>query len=276
MKHASRSTRRGLGILGAALSLTAQVRALDSLPGESSRALPGLIRVGIPVAPASALTAASAVSYGWLDPAADLRVSGHRLGATVAAAVQPLPALSLSADVHGYVDVFSRPTSGSEANLYGEPRLTARYLLPATERWLWGAEADVRFVGAEAPSVYWPATSGSIRALLGTELEPRTWLGAQLGFHLDRSGQVVPDPARVSASDRRTLEMSDWNALQWGVGASRRLTRAKTELLAELSGELLVGAGAPGVLRSPWQLSFGARQPLGEALSLSFSADLGL
>lgn len=276
MNRATRSTRWGLGTLAAALVLTAQARALDSTPGESSRALPGLIRVGIPAAPVSALTATSAVSYGWLDPAADLRVSGHRLGATVAAAVQPLPALSLAADVRGYVDVFSRPTSGSEANLYGEPRLTARYSLAASERWLWGAEADVRFIGATAPSIYWPATSASIRALMGTLLTPRTWLGAQLGFHLDRSGQVVPDPERVSASDRRTLEMSDWNALQWGVGASQRLTSANTELLAELSGELLVGAGAPSVLRSPWQLSLGARQPLGAAFSLSVSADVGL
>jgi hypothetical protein len=276
MNRATRSTRRGLGILAAALLLTARARALDSTPGESSRALPGLIRVGIPAAPVSALTATSAVSYGWLDPAADLQVSGHRLGATVAAAFQPIPALALAADVRGYVDVFSRPTSGSEANLYGEPRLTARYSLATTERWLWGAEADVRFIGATAPSIYWPATSASIRALLGTRLTQRSWLGAQLGFHLDRSGQVVPDPERVSASDRRTLEMSDWNALQWGVGASHRLTGANTELLAELSGELLVGAGAPGALRSPWQLSLGARQPLGAAFSLSVSADVGL
>jgi hypothetical protein len=276
MKRASRSTRRGLGSLGAALLLTAQAGAVDSTPGESSRALPGLLRVGIPAAPVSMLTATSAVSYGWLDPAADLRVSGHRFGATVAAAIRPLPALSLAADVRGYVDVFSRSTSGSEANLYGEPRLTARYSLAATERWLWGAEVDVRFVGAQAPSVYWPATSGSIRGLVGIQLEPRTWLGAQLGFHIDRSGRVVPDPAQVSASDRRTLEMSSWNAVQWGVGASQRLTSSNTELLAELSGELLVGAGAPGVLRSPWQLSLGARQPLGEALSLLVSADVGL
>jgi hypothetical protein len=271
----SSMTRRA-GLLGGALLLMAQSRAPGSTPAESARGLVGLIRVGLPTPASSAVVTAGGVSYGWLDPAADLDRSGHRVGATLAAAVAPLPYLSLAADVRGYLDVFPHSSAGSETNLYGEPRLTPRFSRSATEDLYWGAEAEVRFVGAQAPSVSWPATSGSVRGLLGVQLPERTWLGTQLGFHVDRSAAVVPDPASVSASDRRTLESSSWNAVQWGVGASHRLDHLRTELIGELSGEALVGARAPSLLASPWQLGMAARQPLSGAISLCVTAEVGL
>jgi len=276
MQHPGSSTARHAGLIGGALLLMAQAPARGSTPAESGRGLVGLIRVGIPIPALSPVVAAGGVSYGWLDPAADLDVSGQRFGATLGAAVTPLPYLSLALDARGYLDVFPRSSAGSETNLYGEPRLTARFSRALTESTYWGAEAEVRFVGAQAPSVYWPATSGSVRALLGVQLPERTWLGAQLGFHLDRSAALVPDPAKVSASDRRTLESSAWNAVQWGVGVSHRLEHLQTELIGELSGEALVGADAPSVFASPWQLAAGARQPLNEAVSLGVSVELGL
>ena len=271
----SSMTRRA-GLLGGALLLMAQSRVPDATPAESARGLAGLIRVGLPTPASSAVVTAGGVSYGWLDPAADLDRSGHRFGATLAAAVTPLPYLSLAADVRSYLDMFPHSSAGSETNLYGEPRLTARFSRSATEHVYWGAEAEVRFVGAEAPSVSWPATSGAVRGLLAMQLPERTWLGADLGFHLDRSAAVVPDATRVSASDRRTLESSSWNAVQWGVGASHRLDRLRTELIGELSGEALVGARAPSLLASPWQLGLAARKALNEAISLCLTAEVGL
>jgi hypothetical protein len=262
--------------MGGALLLMAQAREADSSPAESARALPGLIRVGIPTAASAYVVAAAGVNYGWLDPAADLAVSGQRFGATLGAALTPLPDLALAADVRGHVDVFPHAGAGSEANLYGEPRLTARFSRALTESLLWGAEGEVRLVGAKAPSVYWPATSGSVRGLLGARLPKRTWLGAQLGFQVDRSAAVIPDPARVSATDRRTLDSSSWNAVQWGVGASHRLDSWRTELIGELSGDALVGARSPGFLASPWRIGLAARQPFGETVSLSLVTEVGL
>lgn len=267
---------RHAGLIGGALLLMAQAPARDSTPAEGARGLVGLIRVGLPIPASSSVVSTAGVSYGWLDPAADLDVSGQRFGATLGAAFTPLPYLSFAADLRGYLDVFSRSSAGSGSNLYGEPRLTARFSRSLTESLYWGAEAEVRFVGAEAPSVYWPATSGSVRGLLGVQLPERSWLGAQFGFQLDRSGAVVPDPAKVSATDRRTLESSSWNAVQWGVGVSHRLDSLQTELIGELSGDVLVGADAPSLLASPWQLAVGARHPFSEAISLSLSAEVGL
>jgi hypothetical protein len=190
--------------------------------------------------------------------------------------VTPLPELSIAVDVRGRLDAFSDGPTGAETNLYGEPRLTARFSRSATPDLFWGAEADVRLVGSEAPSVHWPATSPSLRALLATRLTDRTWLASQLGFHLDRSAEIVTDDAALTATDRRTLSTSSWNALQWGVGASHRLAGLETELVGEISGELLVGGSAPGFARSPWQLSLGARHPLGRSLALLLTAELGL
>ncbi len=276
MHRPSRSTGRSLWVVGAALLLMAQAQVRDSTPGESERALAGLIRVGIPTPAASSIAATAGIAYGWLDPVADLAVSGHRLGARLSAAFTALPFLSLAADVRGHLDAFPNSAGGPETNFYGEPRLTARFARSAVEGVYWGAEADVRFVGAQAPSVHWPATSPSMRGLLGTRVQERTWLAAQLGFQLDRSAQVVPDPGSVSATDRRTLGMSSWSAVQWGLGASHRLARFQTELIGEVSGEAFVGQRAPSFVQSPWQLSAGARQPLSEALSLLVSAEVGL
>src|SRR4051794_13770964 len=98
MQHPGWSLTSRAGLMGGALLLMAQARAQDSAPAESPRALVGLMRVGIPAPASSAVVVAGGVSYGWLDPSADLAASGHRLGATLAAAFSLLPYLSLAAD----------------------------------------------------------------------------------------------------------------------------------------------------------------------------------
>jgi hypothetical protein len=85
---------------------------------------------------------------------------------------------------------------------------------------------------------------------------------------------VARDPARYRSGDRLSLEVSEFDAVPLGVGAAYRL--GSTELLGELSGDILVGQGAPAFLESPLRLTAGARQRLGENVSLRVLADTSL
>ena len=270
-----RVARLGAGVLVAlGFSFPGVASADNETPGETERALPGLVRVGIPIAAVAPVVLAGSGGFALIDPVEDLDSGAARLAGRLAVAYSPIPQVSLGIDMMGRVDFFS-----SETNLYGEPRLTARLALPAGKKLHLGAELDARLIGQEAPSIALQATSPSLRGMLGAELSERTWLAAHLGFHLDRSERTVPDEvplSSVSTADRITLGASSWSAVQWGVGVSHRLSGPKTELIGELSGEILVGTAAPSLFQSPWQLSLGARHPLGSSLSIQGTIDLGL
>jgi hypothetical protein len=248
--------------------------AEGAAPGETSRSLPGIVRVGVPTPTAAPVVVGGSVGYGFMEETSVLE-GGHRGTALGAVAFSPLPALSFALDVQGRLDKYP-DLDGDSVKLYGEPRLAARFVRAATPTLFWGVELDARFVGAEAPSVEPAATSPSLRGLFGYQLRPTTWLAANLGFHLDRSAKAVPDPGLLASADKRTLGASSFNAVPWGLGASHRLERTNTELLGEVGGEFLVGSGKPKVSRSPSRLILGARQPLSRIFSLLGSAEVSL
>ncbi len=241
--------------------------------GENERALPGFIRLALPVSAARPWVVAAGAGYAFVEPVGDLSQVTHRLTSRVALAYSPLPQLNLGMDINGQVDFFGDANEGS--NLYGEPRISARFVYPLTPQFSIGAEADLRLLGAEAPSIELEALSPSLRLLAGGPWGARTWWAAHGGFHLDRSEALVPQVDLLSTGDIISLGASSWSAIQWGLGGSHRLTEA-TELLAELGGEILVGSGAPRFAKSPWQFSVGARQQLNDHFSLGGSVDLGL
>ncbi len=246
----------------------------SSTVGESERGMPGLVSVAVPRETSTPLVAAVGAGYGFMDETQAVE-GGHRLRGSLGAAYAPAPAVLLGLDILGRWDNYSSG-GASEINLYGEPRLSGRYshgLGPST---VIGAEANVRLIGGEAPSIRLEATTPTLLALLSTSLSPTTWLAVNLGFQLDRSAKAIPDPAVLSPADERTLGASSWNSVPWGIGVSHSLSAAELELMAEISGEVLVGSNAPGIARSPYRASIGARKPVTDSISVMASADVGL
>lgn len=270
------STRRSIALAVAvhAIGLPCAF-AEETHPGETARALPGIVRVGVPTPSAAPVVVGGGVGYGFMDSTSTLE-GGHRLLGIGSVAFSPLPSLAFALDLQGRLDDYPDLTAGDSVKLYGEPRLAARFAHPLTPVLSLGAEAEVRLVGSEAPSVEPSATSGALRGLVGYRLGEATWLGADLGFRLDRSAEAVPDPTLLASADKRTLGASSFHAAEWGLGVSHRLESSHTELLGELSGELLVGTGKPKVSRSPSRLALGARQPLSRIFSLLGSAEVSL
>jgi hypothetical protein len=234
-----------------------------------------VLRLNLPVPSDAPFAAAGNVGYGFLDDPASTE-GGHRVAGGLALGLHPLPWLGVGADVSGRFDRLTSTPEGSESNLYGEPRLTLRAFTPLDSGLYLGAQAEVRFVGAQAPSIEPSATSPALRGLFATALGSLTYLGVEAGFELNRSGEAVPNPPALSAADRRTLGASTHSALVWGLGMSHRLSEGGTELLGEITADTFVGSDAPGFLESPVRLGVGARHPLSRSFLLMGSAEASL
>lgn len=262
-----------LGIL-TTLVVGSSASAAEDMPHEGDRGMPAVLRVGVPVPAPGTVALAASAGYSFIDAAFDLEDPGSRLRGSVGTSVAVLPYLLVGADARGHMDLFGS-ADDDRPNLYGEPRLTARLHLPASEVLYFGAQLDARLVGAEAPNIDFGATSPSVRGLLGARVADRTWLGAELGFHLDNSAQALPDQGLISSADRISVGASSSSSIPWGVGVSHRLGLG-LELLGELRGEVLVGGDAPRFLESPWGLGLGVRQPLTDYLDAMLSTDVSL
>ncbi len=246
----------------------AGANAYAQMPTSSNRAMPGLVRMGVPVAADNPVVVGVGAGAAWLDPAQNPQAGMRALG-NVAAAMNVAPHWQLGADVSAYRDNF-----GGEINGYGEPRLTARFVAPGTTH-VWGAEVDARFVGGEAPSVEWSATSPSLRGLYGYRANERTWVVGTLGFHLNRSSEAVPDVDVIAGNDRRSLTASTWSGVPWGLGVGYRAWSG-ANVSGELSGEWLIGDESPAFLVSPLRVTTGVQQRISENFSGFLAVEVGL
>jgi len=276
-RQRSVTRRAALQLACGALALVALVwsgasHATESPPGLTPRALPGIVRLGLPALAPRGFALATSAAAGYIDPIGAPPVQGARLGGGLAVGFAPIPELSFGLDFSGRLDLLSTP----EQNAMAEPRLTARGILFGAGPVRFGLEGDVRFVGMAAPSIDWAATSPSLSALIACVPGGRTWIGTTVGFHLDRSAEAVPDPTSVSAGDRITLGASSAPALRTGIGISHRLPSVPLEVLGEFSADLLLGAAAPPLEQSPLRLTAGARYELAPRLALLASADVAL
>ena len=74
--------------------------------------------------------------------------------------------------------------------------------------------------------------------------------------------------------DRLSLQLSDSNALLFGLGASKRF--ASVEVLGEVTWDIHVGSKAPDALDSPLRVGIGGRYHLTEQWQLALGSEIGL
>lgn len=82
------------------------------------------------------------------------------------------------------------------------------------------------------------------------------------------------DPRAYRAGDRLALGVSESNAIPLGIGGAYH--RGRTEWIAEVSADVLVGSAAPSWAESPWRVGGGARHSLSEAVALTWMAEASL
>ena len=229
--------------------------------GDAVDALPGLIRV--PVAGSidrRGIALASSAGYGWTESVLGQGDSHDRVFGSLAASVRPVSFFAASLQLDGRYDWHTDPDGSSGST--GEPRLALRVGGPVATAVHLGAQVGVWFPGGAAPSVDFKATTPDA-SLLATVHAPDSPLvfTSRVGFRWDNSAQSVPDPERLSLSDRVALGINQASAVLVGLGVAVK-TSPRVALLADATWDLLVGSGAPTALQSPIVVSGGVRASL--------------
>ena len=230
--------------------------------GAASDALPGIVRV--PVAEGSEPAVAVSAGYGYTEKLAGAPGASHRISGRVAGAAGVLPWLSLGAVANTRYDGHS-----GDAGTMLDGTLSARVTAPLGSLRV-GAELKGWVPGAEEIGTTFGATSLDARLLFGARLEG-VLAAFTAGYRLDRSSEAGARAPRLGFGDRAALGLSEFDAVLIGLGVA--VPVGPGEILAEVSGDLLVGDGAPSVAQSPLRATAGARLSLSERLSLELLVD---
>lgn len=244
-------------------------------PGDAADGLPGFSRVAWPGAERTALSLSASGGYSLLEGQPGEDGDHHRGFGTLAAGLSLRDLLAVSLRFDGRLDLHPDDGMGSHAGAVGDPRFGLRSAaLPLGERVVLGAGLSLWAPGAEAPSVELAASTLDAQLLLGFHASTALRIGLSAGYRLDRSHKSIDAPERLRAGDRLVLGVSDFDAALLGLGASYQ--QGATEWLAECSGDLLLGDGAPPVRGSPLRAGLGARHDVASAWQLSLWLEAGL
>jgi hypothetical protein len=232
-------------------------------------ALPAADQVVIAEPTAAPIALAGTLGYA-LTESQSGEGAHHRIDGTLAAAVSPARewAFSLAFDVR-----YDTHPDGDDSGV-AAPRLAAVYVHPVRERLQLGAALGFGVPGAASHSLDFGAPVITALALGSWQLPRGIVLSGQLGLRLDWSAHAAPDMTQLSSSDRLGLGLSDFHALPIGVAALGGW--GPVHVAAELSGEILVGEGAPSMWRSPLRAAIVGRLPLATGLALEGLLRVGL
>lgn len=269
-------------------------RDVAATVGAMSSGLPGLGRVGV-AAPKHLAHAAASLGLGYgvtearQDPTAEAGAH-HRAMGSLAVMAQPLRFLAAALVLDGRYDKHPDDAFGSNSSAVGEPRLFVRASKAFSRSLAFGAQLGLWIPGGEAPSLR-PKASTLDAQLLATYAPQGTDLVLALntGYRLDQSAETLTDAERprLRRGDRLSLNLSDFNAVLLGAGASKRLGGERSrlrpvEVLGEITWDILVGRGAPTATQSPLRLGFGARyhvreeEARGGAVQIELRGELAL
>jgi hypothetical protein len=191
---------------------------------------------------------------------------------TAAVGVAPISALELALRFDGRYDLHPDDGQGSHGSGVGDPRLLVRYGAKAGSSMRLGVEAGAWFPGKNAPSIAFDATTIDARVLAAYAPDGGPIVGFTGGFRLDNSHKAAPDLTRLRPGDRLALGLSDSNAALLGLGVA--VPAGKTEILGEVSADLLVGSKAPSLGKSPMRVDLGVRQHLSDAFAFDAIAEV--
>jgi len=243
--------------------------------GTSWQSTPGYFRVPVVAAADPGVTLTGGLGYGFTEGQSAAPGAHHRLQGRLGASLSPLPWLDLSMGSNLRHDRHGDDGQGADTGTVLDSDLHAQAGTRLSSDLHLGAALGATFMRGDSfgRSLENPAVD---LLLLGAYLprEAPFSIGLLAGYRYDRTAGVARDPARYRSGDRLSLEVSQFDAVRLGAGGAYRL--GATELLAELSGDLLVGHGAPELLDSPLRVSAGVRQRLGEQFSLRVLADTSL
>jgi len=219
-----------------------------------------------------ALFLMSSGGYGYTEGVLNVGDTHHRAAGTLAVDGRPLPWLGLGLRLDGRYDKHQSNMLGSDDGWIGDPRVFVRADSAIGSTVRIGGRVGIWVPGRAAPSVelaaITPEASGALTwAPGGVPL----WLTANAGYRLNRSTRTATDAAMLSPNDRLGLEMSAFDQALVGLAAAYGAGRAQG--FAELTGELMVGAGSPRLTESPMRAGAGVRFAITREVRLEAEAE---
>jgi hypothetical protein len=243
--------------------------------GTATNGLHGLVRTGSPISPPE-LNLSVAAGYGLLGSVQPANGKHPRAIGSLAVAVMPRSWLAFALRLDGRWDFHAGEGSGDYSGAVGDPRLYVRAGTDVSEAVSLGTELAVWLPGRDAPSIEPSATTLDLLGLFALRPRQSAWsLLASGGFRLDNSAKSAPDLQRLRDGDRLALGLSDFNAVLGGLGVAYRVG-VRGEAFAELSGDFLVGQGAPRVSESPLRAAFGGRYFVSRVLQAELTSTVAL
>jgi hypothetical protein len=258
------SWARGFALLAALRAGSARADV-----GTGRAALPAADRVLVPVTTAPPLAVAASAGYGVTESLAG-EGAHHRAVGSLAAGVGFSSHLALSLAFDGRYDRHPEGDSGA----VGTPQLNLVGGVDAGSGLRLGAGLQLVLPGRGAPSLDFSASALSMTALAAWTATHGLTVAGMFGYRLDETAQAAPALERLSRADRLALGLSAFDALPFGVAVFQSF--GQLDVLGELSGEWLVGKGAPAALRSPLRAALGGRMRLLPSLTGEIMLELSL
>lgn len=241
----------------------------------ASTGLEGVSKVGIPTSSSLQLNLAGTAGYGVTESIGAEDGHHHRFSGRLAVGAHVTPWLALALNFSGRLDRHPRDEQGVDYSGTGEPRLLLRAGGALTKLLHLGGEIELWVPGREAPSMEWSGATVDFKLFPAFMPDDGSWfVGLLAGFRLDNSAKAAPALDRLRFGDRIALGLSDYNSVLLGLAGTYRWGR--TELLAELSWDILVGDGAPAPVQSPLRANLGARHTIVDNLFAELLTEVAL
>lgn len=253
------------------LAHTVRAQSTPAPAGIAAGGLCGLIYAETPTCPAYLLAVSGTAGYGHTESMGSIKGSHKRFAGTLGVGFAPFDWLAVSARLDGRLDIHPPDPDGPDGTMVGDPRIAVRMGRALNQDFSFGGSIGLWMPGADAPSLRFTAASVDFKALGAWRPHQGPWsLLGTVGFRLDQSGSAAPDLRRLRPGDRLSLGLSDYHAVLGVLGVSYTFV-GKGEVFAELSGDILVGAKAPSLMKSPLRAGIGGRYFLSKMLQVEVS-----
>ncbi len=243
----------GCGVLLFAVALSTSRAMAEETPstdvGDSWFALPGLHRAPLMALSKPRLSAAFTAGYG-LTLAAD--GNHHRALALPAVGLVAAPWLEFALLADTRYDIHP----GGDTGFISDPKAVAKVGAEVSRNVQLGGQLGVWFPGTEKPGDSFKAASPEF-SLFGAWTGKPVVLSAYAGYRLDQSKNAGRNAPRLSQGDRLALGLSEFNEVLAGAGGA--YVAGPWVALGEVSAEVPMGSGAPGLTESPLRVSAGVR-----------------
>ncbi len=254
-----------VAVLGVTSSAVAAKPAGGVQVGDTSFGLPGVERVPLVGVERPRLALAVDAGYAFTESQLSEGIH-HRIQGRFGLGMTPLEWLELGARVLGRHDRHPDDGMGTDTGTTTDFALVARAGHEVGSGFALGCDLGATFPGAEHVGDSFSSPALDARLLSGWARGDGIRIAGYAGYRLDMTEGVAKDRDRYRLGDRLALGASGYDAVLVGIGTSVPLDGV--ELLAEVSGDILIGRGAPGLAESPLRASLGVRAALSDVAAL--------